>query len=461
VAVSEPVQKFIGTYGLSMIASGQDTMSADAHTSAVLSPGGVIVSNIDFASDVDWVRVDLKAQNTYHFQLTGTNGHGGTLPSNSMSLQLVDAHGAVVAYQNYLYGQDPTLGMYAGTDATYYIAVSASGSATGSYTLKESTDSTPYLDTLPPQLTSSALPVAAQVLEAGVSMFVNFDEAVRLGDAAITLRRANGDLVESFTAAAGNASLPEHYSTLTLKSALLEYGTDYVLTLAPGSIVDTSNHPFAGATLTFHTAAPLPHQVGDAGNDVFHGRAGDEVINGQAGRDSVIFNGAAANYKVGQVNGTIKVDASSGDQGHDTLLGIERVLFDDLAIAYDTGGNAGQAYRLYQAAFDRVPDLDGLGFWIAQLDYGASLNAVTDAFIHSDEFVKLYGASSSDQDFVAALYRNVLHRAPDQPGADYWNARLHDGSSRATILMEFSESQENQAALIGQISKGILYHLYV
>jgi hypothetical protein len=377
-----------------------------------------------------------------------------------MLLNLVDANGVVVATQNYLYGEDPTLGCHATTDATYYVAVSASGSATGSYTLKESDNLTPNADTLPPLLKASSLPVAPQVLELGASMFLNFDEPVRLGDGAITLRLARGELIESFSAAAGDASLPANFSSLTLTSKPLDYNTDYVLALAPGSIVDNSNHPFAGVTLTFHTPDAPPHQDGSDGNDVFQAHGGNEVIDGKAGLDSVVFKGPASSYTLSQAKGGIKITALSGTQGQDTLINVERVIFDDRAIAYDTDGDAGQAYRLYQAAFDRMPDMDGLGYWIAQLDHGASLGAVADAFLHSAEFVALYGTASADQDFVKALYSNVLHRVPDQAGADYWVAQSQNGASRAAILIEFSESAENVAALIGQISKGITYHLY-
>jgi hypothetical protein len=458
--VSDPMLRHIGTYGVTMYGNNQDTISADARTASTLAPGGIVSSKIDFASDTDWVRVDLKAQQTYEFELTGTGGRGGTLPSHALTLHLVDAQGSVVAYQNHLFGKDPTLGVYAGKDATYYLAVTASGSATGSYTLKAKDNVTPYLDTLPPLLTSSALPVSKEVLGREVPMYVYFDEAVRLGKGAITLRLANGDLVERFSAEAGNASMPEHFINLTLKSFLLEYATDYMLTLDPGSIVDRSNHPFAGTTLSFRTADKPPGQDGSADNNVFHGRDGDELIDGKAGRDTVVFKGAAANYKLSQVDRVLKVDALAGTQGRDTLAGIERVIFDDRAIAYDTDGNAGQAFRLYQAAFDRTPDLDGLGYWIAQLDRGASLDGVANAFIHSAEFVALYGAASSDLLFVKELYGNVLHREPDQPGVDYWTGRLQAGASRAQVLTAFSESPENQAALIGQISKGMSYHLY-
>lgn len=458
--VGDPSFRNTGSYGVSMYASNQDTMSADAGTGATLSPGGIVTSHIDFATDTDWVRVDLKSQRSYEFELTGTGGRGGTLPSNALSLNLMDARGMVVAYQTYLFGRDPTLNYAVGTDGTYYLAIAASGNATGSYTLKARDDFTPYLDTLPPLLTSSALPITPQILEREVPMFVYFDETIQLGNADITLRRANGELLERFSVEAGNLEPPDHLSSLKLTSRLLEYGTDYVLTLAPGSIVDASNHPFAGGTLNFRTAASAPRRDGDAGNNVFHARDGDELIDGKAGRDSVVFEGKAANYAVSKVDGGIKVDARSGTQGHDTLVGIERVIFADLGIAYDTDGNAGQAYRLYRAAFDRTPDRGGLGYWITQLDQGIGLHAVANGFLQSAEFVTLYGAASSDLDFVTKLYSNILHREPDQPGVEYWQLRLHEGVSRADTLIAFSESTENQAALIGQISRGMAYHPY-
>jgi serralysin len=52
----------------------------------------------------------------------------------------------------------------------------------------------------------------------------------------------------------------------------------------------------------------------------------------------------------------------------------------------------------------------------------------------------------------------VLHRGADAGGASYWTGHLnaHD-LSRAEVLAYFSESPENQAALIGTIQNGMTY----
>jgi hypothetical protein len=456
----EDNMRHIGSYGVSMFATAQDTLSANASTSGSLSPGGVLTSSIDFATDTDWVRVDLKAHQAYDFQLTGARERGGTLPSTLLSLRLLDAHGLDVAYSQFSYFNDPTLHVVApATDATYYVAVSTQSNATGSYTLKEKNDQIGYTDTLPPLLGTVMTPKTLLDHARGDNIVLHFDEVVQLGSAAITLKLATGEVVESFSAANANTSLPPGYNSLSLMPVTpLAYGTDYVLTLSPASVTDTTGHPFAGTTLTFHTLDAPPRQDGSAGNDVFHARNGDENIDGKGGLDSVIFVDSVSNYRLIATNDGIAVSAPSGV--HD-LVGVERVVFSDLSVAFDISGNAGQVYRLYQAAFDRRPDSGGLGYWIAQMDRGVSLHDVANGFLSSAEVSARFGASQTDADFVKSLYADVLHRAPDQSGADYWAGVLQGGTSRADVLCVFSESAENQAAVIGQIGHGIWYQPYL
>ena len=65
------------------------------------------------------------------------------------------------------------------------------------------------------------------------------------------------------------------------------------------------------------------------------------------------------------------------------LISVERLHFTDENIALDISGIAGQAYRLSQAAFDRKPDLKGLGYWINDKDLGSSRTTVAAGFILS------------------------------------------------------------------------------
>ncbi|MCX7558329.1 DUF4214 domain-containing protein [Sulfitobacter sp. F26204] len=144
----------------------------------------------------------------------------------------------------------------------------------------------------------------------------------------------------------------------------------------------------------------------------------------------------------------------------DTLIDIERLQFIDGFLALDTDGTAGQAYRLYQAAFNRDPDPEGLGFWIDNFDVGnVDLVEMAEFFMQSEEFAQKYGDPDTlgDRDFLTLLYRNVLDRTPDEPGFEFWEEQQQAGLSRAEMLQYFSESVENYQNVAGEIADGIWY----
>ncbi|MEM9797847.1 MAG: DUF4214 domain-containing protein [Pseudomonadota bacterium] len=102
-----------------------------------------------------------------------------------------------------------------------------------------------------------------------------------------------------------------------------------------------------------------------------------------------------------------------------------------------------EVYRLYRATFDRNPDLPGMEFHAARLADGVPLNTVAQDFSGSQEFGIRYGTNTSNADFVTLLYANVLDRAPDSDGLDYWTGLLNRGArDRGEVLTGFSESQE-------------------
>lgn len=197
--------------------------------------------------------------------------------------------------------------------------------------------------------------------------------------------------------------------------------------------------------------------AGMAGKDLLTGSDGNDALDGGLNTDTALFKGRREDYTV-TINSTglLVTDKVADRDGTDSLVNMERLHFADSALALDTSGNAGQAYRLYQAAFNRKPDLGGLGFQINALDTGLSLAQVAQNFINSPEFISTYG-SLDNSSFVTQLYANVLHRAPDAGGLEFHVKNLSAGVTRAQTLVGFSESPENQAALIGVIQSGIEY----
>jgi serralysin len=204
----------------------------------------------------------------------------------------------------------------------------------------------------------------------------------------------------------------------------------------------------------YGVGAPGKALLGSQAADRLTGGTGNDRIDGGAGIDVAVFRGPGA-ATVTRLQGAAVI--ASGPDGSDTLMNIERLQFDDGWRAFDNQGAGGQAFRLYQAAFDRQPDEAGLGWWIRTLDQGVRLVDVAQHFIDSAEFAARYG-SLDTTGFVTQLYANVLHRAPDAGGLAYWVANMSGNAiDRAGVLMHFSESGENQAALIGVIQDGMSY----
>jgi hypothetical protein len=197
-----------------------------------------------------------------------------------------------------------------------------------------------------------------------------------------------------------------------------------------------------------------------AGNDVIHGgmEHGYCHVDGGIGIDTLIYSGKRANFTIERSASGVTVTDNAGAEGVDTLVNVERVRFADTSVALDIDGHGGQAYRIYQAAFNRVPDSVGVGFWISMLDKGISLEAVAGAFVNSSEWAGMYGASLTNAAVVDKLYTNILHRAPDAGGAAFWTHALDiNAASLAQVLQGFSESAENQNGLIDVIGQGFTY----
>ena len=175
------------------------------------------------------------------------------------------------------------------------------------------------------------------------------------------------------------------------------------------------------------------------------------------------YSGNFSDYKFYKKNnGRYQIKTESG---YDDITGIPLLTFTgesttssfkeisaivDIKGAFDqvTGLNTDDAkmFRLYNAAFKRLPDTDGLRYWIDKYSSGENdERAVASSFLVSAEFKQRYGENISDITFVNNLYKNVLNRSPDTSGLNYWLNQLNSGAeTRYEVLLGFSESVENK-----------------
>lgn len=220
--------------------------------------------------------------------------------------------------------------------------------------------------------------------------------------------------------------------------------------------------PFLAGNDSIGGSAGADGLMGFAGHDRIRGGGDDDWISGGSGSDFALYAGSRAGYTVTRTLEGISVVDGTGAEGRDLLVEVERLTFADTHVALDVGAGetGGRAYRLYEAAFNRKPDAAGVGFWIGTLDAGVSVTTVAQGFIDSQEYRDAYGSAMSNRDLVTRYYTNILDRAPEQAGLDFWVAKLDSGVARAEVLAAISESAENISGSAALIASGFSYLPY-
>ncbi len=188
------------------------------------------------------------------------------------------------------------------------------------------------------------------------------------------------------------------------------------------------------------------------GRDDITGGTGNDTIDGGADFDTAIFGVLRKQATITALGADRRVVSADGT---DTLKSIEALRFIDGSISYGAEGEAGQTWRLYDAALGRLPDPTGLGFWIEALQQGRlSLADAADGFVGSAEFAARFpGATNAS--FITQLYANVLDRAADAGGRQYWLDAMQNGLSRAGALLAFTESAEGVGNSRASIAAGL------
>jgi hypothetical protein len=175
----------------------------------------------------------------------------------------------------------------------------------------------------------------------------------------------------------------------------------------------------------------------------------------------IIFTGLRANYTITATTGGYLVTDTTGSEAPRVVTASARLRFSDSSLSFDINGIPGQVYRLYRAAFARTPDTAGLGYWIGATDQGADLVSVAQGFVSSDEFKTLYAQATTNTAVVQQYYVNVLNRAGDQAGIDYWVGILdRKADTWAGVLTGFSDSAENKNSTASAVQNGIAYMEY-
>lgn len=191
--------------------------------------------------------------------------------------------------------------------------------------------------------------------------------------------------------------------------------------------------------------------LGLGGNDTLTGAGGNDTLDGGDGTDTAVYSGSAQQYTVAidhaRHQATV-TDPLPGRDGQDALVQMERIRFSDLSLNLTVLDDASalppsqlqQLQELYVAFFNRVPDGDGMSYWIAQLQSGQSLQSIASAFYEAGvQYTRLTGfsATMTSTEFINTIYRHVLGRpeGADKDGLNYWNQALNTGQATRGSLV--------------------------
>jgi serralysin len=216
------------------------------------------------------------------------------------------------------------------------------------------------------------------------------------------------------------------------------YGT-YIstLALANGTHIENAVGSAFGDTL-----------LGNEVDNVLVGAGGDDRIEGGWGIDTAAYAGSIANFKIEKVGNAVYVTDRQGGQGTDVLTGVEKLKFQDMSVdltvqdvaAAVSGARLHAVVELYVGFFNRVPDAEGLNFWLGQMNQGMTTAQVADAFYSAAlQFSSLTGYTSTmtNEDFVKVIYKNVLGRpSVDAEGLAYWSGALAQGTETRGSLLD-------------------------
>lgn len=180
-----------------------------------------------------------------------------------------------------------------------------------------------------------------------------------------------------------------------------------------------------------------------------------DYIDGGSGTDTLQINVklSGSDYFVNQLaSSTVLLGSQS--TAYWAAHSVEELQFSDFIVNTkvhsDAQGISSSALQsleeLYVAYFNRVPDADGLDYWIGRYKAGMTFQQIGDAFfVAASEYPDQtgYNASLSSTDFINIIYKNALGRTEgaDAPGLQYW-------------LNELNSGHQSRGAMVGSILAG-------
>lgn len=206
---------------------------------------------------------------------------------------------------------------------------------------------------------------------------------------------------------------------------------------------------------------------GLTGNDVFWGHMGDDYFDGGLGTDTMKFSGSKAQYTIQtQVpienlsikntvsNGVIVTDTVPGRNGVDKGIDVERLVFDDLGLAFDLSGYAGNVAKTIAAIFGAAA--------VTNKNYVGIGLKLSDAGMPYEELAALAASAAglnTPAKLVSTLWFNLMGSLPSASEAAPFIGALESGMAYGALVKLAAESDFNKknVDLVGLQTSGLEY----
>ncbi|MBM2320142.1 MULTISPECIES: DUF4214 domain-containing protein [Marivita] len=236
-----------------------------------------------------------------------------------------------------------------------------------------------------------------------------------------------------------------HPAVVNNFAQIVEWVADNLATLPSPMVAPFSERSDGGAS--------APVQTGTAGDDIIQPDSLIGAIDGGTGFDTLLLDGNQTFYSLRIGDDDVWLENRVLDSAPVQIRNIERLQFDSHSSSFGEAGidldlfdgmarltddAMGTLTELYIAYFNRAPDAVGLFFWGNQLADGMSLREIAGYFFDQPETRALYGDVADLSEFVSTVYQNVLGRAPDASGLEFWLDLLESNAAvtPSTFIME-------------------------
>jgi serralysin len=196
---------------------------------------------------------------------------------------------------------------------------------------------------------------------------------------------------------------------------------------------------------------------GGGGNDTLYGGLGNDTLSGGTGIDTAQFTGARGSYITSSNKTAFTVsDQRVGNNGTDSLTGVERLKFSDKTVAIDLDGNAGITAKIIGAVFGKAaltnPTYVGIG--LSYLDRNVSYSDL------GAEALRAVGAITPDA-IVSLLWLNIIGVPATSANKAPYIKMLADGKMPGdlVVLAADTDYNTNNIGLVGLMQTGIEYTL--